>query len=116
MPTYEYRCRACAHEFERFQKISDAPVRTCPACKKRRVERLISSGGGLVFKGPGFYATDYRKGAPGAGGKGAGAEGGGASDDKPGDAKGARPGEAGSKGGEAAEKKGTERGGGASAS
>ena len=61
MPTYEYRCRACGHEFERFQKISDSPVRTCPSCKKRRVERLISAGGGLVFKGPGFYATDYAK-------------------------------------------------------
>ncbi|MDX1577167.1 MAG: zinc ribbon domain-containing protein [Gemmatimonadota bacterium] len=69
MPTYEYRCRACGHEFERFQKISDSPVRTCPSCKKRRVERLISSGGGLVFKGPGFYATDYRKGGGSASGE-----------------------------------------------
>lgn len=61
MPTYEYKCNACDHVFERFQKISDRPVRTCPECGKRRVRRLISSGGGLVFKGPGFYATDYRK-------------------------------------------------------
>ena len=67
MPTYEYRCRACGHEFERFQSISDSPVRTCPSCKKRRVERLISAGGGLVFKGAGFYATDYRKGRPSGG-------------------------------------------------
>ncbi len=64
MPTYEYRCKACGHEFERFQKISDPPVRTCPECKKRRVERLISAGGGVVFKGSGFYATDYRKPPP----------------------------------------------------
>jgi len=61
MPTYEYRCTACGHEFERFQKMSDPRVRTCPECKKRKVERRISSGGGLLFKGPGFYATDYRK-------------------------------------------------------
>lgn len=60
MPTYEYECRGCGHRFERFQRISDKPVRSCPECGKRRVRRLISSGGGLVFKGPGFYATDYR--------------------------------------------------------
>ncbi len=64
MPTYEYRCRACDHEFERFQKMSDSHVRTCPSCKKRRVQRLISKGGGIVFKGTGFYATDYRKEPP----------------------------------------------------
>lgn len=64
MPTYEYRCAACGHEFERFQKMSDPPVRTCPECKKRKAERRISSGGGLLFKGPGFYATDYRKDPP----------------------------------------------------
>jgi len=64
MPTYEYRCGACGHEFERFQKITDDPVRTCPECGEREVERLISPGGGLVFKGPGFYATDYRKPPP----------------------------------------------------
>lgn len=64
MPTYEYKCRACGHTFERFQRISDSPVRTCPECRKRKVERLISVGGGIVFKGPGFYATDYRKDPP----------------------------------------------------
>ena len=60
MPTYEYRCKACAHAFERMQGITEAPVRTCPKCSKRKVERLISSGGGLIFKGSGFYITDYR--------------------------------------------------------
>lgn len=61
MPTYEYQCRACGHEFERFQKISEEPVRECPKCGRSEAERRISAGGGIVFKGPGFYATDYRK-------------------------------------------------------
>ena len=69
MPTYEYVCEACAHRFERFQNISAQPIRGCPECGKRRVKRLISVGGGFVFKGPGFYATDYRKGSPLAEGK-----------------------------------------------
>ncbi|MCY3699391.1 MAG: zinc ribbon domain-containing protein [Gemmatimonadetes bacterium] len=61
LPTYEYRCRGCGHDFERFQRMSDAPIRVCPVCGEERVERLISAGGGIVFKGPGFYATDYRQ-------------------------------------------------------
>jgi putative FmdB family regulatory protein len=65
MPTYEYECEACGHAFERFQSMSDEPIRTCPECGGA-VRRLISSGGGLVFKGPGFYATDYRKGPSGS--------------------------------------------------
>lgn len=60
MPTYDYECGACGHEFERFQSIKAAPVRTCPACGKRKVRRLIGTGGALIFKGSGFYATDYR--------------------------------------------------------
>jgi len=64
MPTYEYVCEACGHDFERFQKISADPVRKCPECGRRKVRRRISGGGGLVFKGPGFYATDYRKPPP----------------------------------------------------
>lgn len=64
MPTYEYHCEACEHEFERFQKMSDDPVSVCPECGKPKVVRRISSGGGIVFKGPGFYATDYRKSPP----------------------------------------------------
>ena len=69
MPTYEYRCEACGHDFERFQKMSDEPIRECPDCGQLEVRRRISSGGGVVFKGPGFYATDYRKPSPAEGKK-----------------------------------------------
>jgi len=61
MPTYDYECRACGHRFERFQRMSDQPLKECPECGGS-VERLIGGGAGLIFKGPGFYATDYRKG------------------------------------------------------
>jgi putative FmdB family regulatory protein len=61
MPTYEYRCRKCGHRFDRFQRITAPPVRSCPRCRSRRVERLISGGGGLIFKGSGFYETDYKR-------------------------------------------------------
>lgn len=64
MPTYEYVCRACEHEFEAFQKISAKPLRTCPECGADSAERRISSGAGLLFKGSGFYATDYRDSPP----------------------------------------------------
>lgn len=60
MPTYEYECLHCGHAFEAFQKITDNPLKNCPKCNKQ-VKRLISSGGGIIFKGSGFYATDYRK-------------------------------------------------------
>lgn len=60
MPTYEYECLKCGHNFELFQKISDAPDAKCPECRAR-AKRLISSGCGIIFKGTGFYATDYRK-------------------------------------------------------
>lgn len=66
MPTYEYECRDCGHAFERFQGMNEDPTTECPECGGR-VRRLISSGGGLVFKGPGFYATDYRSGTGGGG-------------------------------------------------
>ena len=59
MPTYEYRCKECGHEFELFQSMLDEPVKTCPECKGV-VERLIGGGAGLLFKGSGFYITDYR--------------------------------------------------------
>lgn len=62
MPTYEYECRACGHTFERFQSITDRPVRVCPSCGRRRVRRLPGAGAGVLFKGSGFYGTDYRSG------------------------------------------------------
>jgi putative FmdB family regulatory protein len=60
MPTYEYACGACGHEFEEFQSIKARPVTLCPKCGKRKVKRLISAGAGFIFKGSGFYITDYR--------------------------------------------------------
>lgn len=59
MPTYEYECLKCGHVFERFQSIKDPPVSRCPSCKGK-VRKLISSGAGIIFKGSGFYQTDYR--------------------------------------------------------
>lgn len=64
MPTYEYACPDCGHEFEAFHAMSAAPVKLCPKCGKKKVKRLISAGSGLIFKGSGFYLTDYaRKGS-----------------------------------------------------
>ena len=60
MPTYEYECPKCGHRFEKFQSMSDPPVKTCPECGGRKVKRLIGTGAGLIFKGSGFYKTDYR--------------------------------------------------------
>ena len=60
MPTYEYACDNCGHEFERFQSITARPLRKCPVCGKSRLRRLIGTGGGVIFKGSGFYETDYR--------------------------------------------------------
>jgi putative FmdB family regulatory protein len=59
MPTYEYRCPACQTEFEKFQRMSDDPVAECPSCGAA-AERRLSGGAGLLFKGSGFYITDYR--------------------------------------------------------
>ena len=60
MPTYEYACAACKHEFEKFQSMKDGAVKKCPKCGKLKVKRLISRGAGILFKGSGFYQTDYR--------------------------------------------------------
>ena len=60
MPTYDYECDACKHEFEEFQSMMDKPLKKCPACGKRKLRRLLGSGAAIIFKGSGFYQTDYR--------------------------------------------------------
>lgn len=60
MPTYDYQCDACGHTFELFQSIKAAPVKKCPSCGANKARRLIGTGAGVIFKGSGFYATDYR--------------------------------------------------------
>ncbi|MHC4230895.1 MAG: FmdB family zinc ribbon protein [Planctomycetota bacterium] len=60
MPTYEYVCEKCGHKFERFQAITARPIRKCPECGKSSAKRLIGVGSGIIFKGSGFYETDYR--------------------------------------------------------
>jgi putative FmdB family regulatory protein len=62
MPTYEYQCKKCGHCFSEFQRIVDPPIKDCPKCKKKDcVEQIISGGSGLIFKGSGFYITDYKR-------------------------------------------------------
>ena len=60
MPTYEYQCDACGHQFEAFQSITAGALRKCPECNKLKLKRLIGTGGGVIFKGSGFWQTDYR--------------------------------------------------------
>lgn len=60
MPTYDYECDACGHEFELFQGINDPVQRKCPKCGKLKLRRLFGTGAAVVFKGSGFYQTDYR--------------------------------------------------------
>ncbi len=60
MPTYDYECEACGHSFELFQSISESLKRKCPECGKLRLRRLFGTGAAVVFKGSGFYQTDYR--------------------------------------------------------
>ncbi|MFH1615555.1 MAG: zinc ribbon domain-containing protein [Planctomycetota bacterium] len=60
MPTYEYRCINCDHSFEYFQSMTAKPLKKCPACEKLTLKRLIGTGAGVIFKGNGFYETDYR--------------------------------------------------------
>ena len=76
MPTYEYVCPKCGHEFELFQSMMDAPIKRCPKCRKLGVKRLVGKGAGLIFKGTGFYITDYKKtSAPAEGGEGGSGKG-----------------------------------------
>ena len=60
MPTYDYVCDGCGHAFELFQSMTDEVKKTCPKCKKKKLRRLIGTGGAIVFKGSGCYKTDYR--------------------------------------------------------
>lgn len=61
MPTYDYVCDACEHRFEEFQSMKDAALTVCPKCSKPKLRRLIGGGAGIIFKGSGFYVTDYKK-------------------------------------------------------
>lgn len=61
MPTYEYECENCDHSFEEFQYMSDKPLKKCPKCGKMKLNRLIGAGAGIIFKGSGFYETDYKR-------------------------------------------------------
>ena len=65
MPTYEYECKRCEHRFEAFHAMSADPLRKCPECGRRTLRRLISAGAGLIFKGSGFYITDYKRNGSG---------------------------------------------------
>lgn len=60
MPTYDYRCEGCGWEFEQFQSITASPLKKCPECGKNKLKRMMGTGAGLIFKGQGFYQTDYR--------------------------------------------------------
>lgn len=68
MPTYEYQCLKCGHKFERFQSMTDQPVKRCPECRCK-VRRLLGVGAGIIFKGSGFYETDYKRKNSGGAGK-----------------------------------------------
>jgi len=61
MPTYEYQCKACGHTFEEFQSMTADPLVVCPNCGKSSLKRLMAGGAGMIFKGSGFYLTDYKK-------------------------------------------------------
>ncbi len=64
MPTYEYECGGCGHAFEALQSMTEAKLVKCPKCKKNKLQRLIGTGSGVIFKGTGFYETDYKTKTP----------------------------------------------------
>jgi len=66
MPTYDYQCDACGHQFEAFQSMKDDALRVCPQCNESALRRLISGGAGVIFKGSGFYVNDSRKSGSGS--------------------------------------------------
>ena len=66
MPTYDYACSACRHRFERFESINDGGPKECPKCGKKKGRRMIGTGAGIIFKGSGFYTTDYKRSSAGA--------------------------------------------------
>src|SRR5262245_44399345 len=70
MPTYDYECKACGHTFDELQSFSEPPLTKCPACKKNKLERLFGGGGAIIFKGSGFYETDYRRAGTNGNGNG----------------------------------------------
>lgn len=61
MPTYDYECPKCCHKFELLQKMNEKPISKCPKCGSKKVKRLIGAGSGIIFKGTGFYETDYKR-------------------------------------------------------
>ena len=69
MPTYDYECQACNHHFEKYQAMSAPKLRTCPECGRRKLVRLVGMGAGVIFKGSGFYETDYKRAAASKGPK-----------------------------------------------
>jgi putative FmdB family regulatory protein len=73
MPTYEYACSKCGHQFEQFQPMRDEPLKKCPKCNKLSLKRMVGGGAGLIFKGSGFYITDYKN--KGSSSKGSGDSG-----------------------------------------
>ena len=88
MPTYEYACSKCGHQFEKFQSMRDGPLRKCPKCSRLGLKRLVGGGAGVIFKGSGFYVNDYgKKGIA----KPAGAESKAAQEAKPGGGSGGAP-------------------------